>query len=207
MHKRQAPIYWQFATPSANYTVWLYYHRFTNDILYKVLNDYVTPKLKHEGRKLTNLMQTVGPNPTSIQHKEIAEQEAFVEELRAFREEVARIAPLWNPDLNEGVIINFALLWRLVPQHRPWQKECKHCWDKLVAGDYDWSHLAMHFWPERDHLPAWSRAGPERLGADGDRERGYLLRTPAQATRPQYTLQALHRRADRRDAPNGDRHV
>ena len=22
-------------------------------------------------------------------------------------------------------------------------------WDKLVAGDYDWAHLAMHLWPER----------------------------------------------------------
>jgi len=22
-------------------------------------------------------------------------------------------------------------------------------WDKLVAGDYDWAHLAMHLWPDR----------------------------------------------------------
>jgi len=80
---------------------------------------------------------------------EFAEQEAFVEELRAFQEEVARIAPLWNPDPDDGVIINFAPLWRLVPQHRAWQRECKACWDKLVAGHYDWSHLAMHLWPER----------------------------------------------------------
>ena len=60
-----------------------------------------------------------------------------------------RIAPLWNPNLNDGVIINFAPLWRLVPQHKAWQKECKKVWDKLVKGDYDWAHLAMHLWPER----------------------------------------------------------
>ena len=36
-----------------------------------------------------------------------------------------------------------------MPQHKPWQKECKACWDKLVKGDYDWAHLAMHLWPER----------------------------------------------------------
>jgi hypothetical protein len=47
------------------------------------------------------------------------------------------------------VIINFAPLWRLVPQQRAWQRECKTCWDKLVAADYEWSHLAMHLWPER----------------------------------------------------------
>jgi 23S rRNA G2445 N2-methylase RlmL len=149
MFRRRAPIYWQLATPSATYSLWLYYHRFTNDTFYKVLNDYIAPKLEHEERKLTSLLQTAGGNPTASQRKEIPEQEAFVEELRTFREEVARIAPLWNPDLNDGVIINFAPLWRLVPQHRAWQKECKDCWDRLVADEYDWSHLAMHLWPER----------------------------------------------------------
>ncbi|WP_200385871.1 Eco57I restriction-modification methylase domain-containing protein [Thiocapsa imhoffii] len=147
--RRKAPIYWQLATPSASYSVWLYYHRFTRDTLYKVLNDSVTPKLQHEERKLMGLLQGAGGTPTASQRKEIAEQEGVVEEVRAFREEVARVAPLWNPDLNDGVIINFAPLWRLVPQHRAWQKECKGCWDKLAAGDYDWSHLAMHLWPER----------------------------------------------------------
>jgi hypothetical protein len=113
----------------------VYYQQFTKDTFYKVLHDYMTPKLQHEERKLSNLAQTAGPNPTASQRKDIAEQKVFVEELRAFREEVARIAPLWNPDLNDGVIINFAPLWRLVPHHRAWQKECKDCWDKLVAGD------------------------------------------------------------------------
>ena len=42
-----------------------------------------------------------------------------------------------------------APLWRLVPQHKPWQKELKSKWDELVAGKYDWAHLAMHLWPER----------------------------------------------------------
>ena len=147
--RRKAPIYWQLATPSASYSVWLYYHRFTRDTLYRVLHDYVAPKLKHEERKLTSLTQDAGPNPSASQPKEIDTQERFVAELRAFRDEVARVAPLWNPDLNDGVIINFAPLWRLVPQHRSWQKECKKVWDKLVAGDYDWAHLAMHLWPER----------------------------------------------------------
>lgn len=147
--RRKAPIYWQLSTPSCSYAIWLYYHRFTKDTFYKILNDYVNPKLKDEERRLTVLHQDAGQNPTSGQRIEIAAQEIVVEELHTFRDEVARIAPLWNPDLNDGVIINFAPLWRLVPQHRQWQKECKDCWDKLVKGDYDWAHLAMHLWPER----------------------------------------------------------
>ena len=95
--RRKAPVYWQFATPSASYSIWTYYHRSTKDALYKVLSDYAAPKLNHEERKLTDLIQTAGPTPTATQRKEITAQESFVEELRAFREEVARIAPLWNP--------------------------------------------------------------------------------------------------------------
>lgn len=74
---------------------------------------------------------------------------ALVEELRTFRDEIARVAPLWHPDLNDGVIINFAPLWRLTPRPRGWQKECRDTWTKLTRGDYDWAHLAMHLWPER----------------------------------------------------------
>ena len=147
--RRKAPIYWQLATPSASYSVWCYYRRLTRDTFFRVANDYVVPKVDHEERKLNSLRQEAGPDPSSKQRKTIDAQETFVAELRAFATEVTRIAPLWNPNLNDGVIINFAPLWRLVPQHKPWQKECKACWDKLVKGDYDWAHLAMHLWPER----------------------------------------------------------
>jgi hypothetical protein len=146
---RKAPIYWQLATPLASYSIWLYYHGLTNDTFYKVFSDYVEPKLQHEERRLRELLPEGGESPNAGQRRQIAEQETFVEELRAFREEVARIAPLWKPNHDDGVIINFAPLWRLVPQHRAWQRECMVCWDKLGAGEYDWSHLAMHLWPER----------------------------------------------------------
>ena len=77
---------------------------------------------------------------TTAKRKELAAQEAFVEELCGFLEEVKRVAPLWNPNLDDGVIINFAPLWRLVPQNKPWQKELKSTWDSLYEGKYDWAH-------------------------------------------------------------------
>ena len=147
--RRKAPIYWQLSTPSASYTVWCYYHRLTRDTFFRVANDYVTPKVDYEERKLNTLRQEAGPDPSSKQRKAIDAQETFVVELRAFLAEVRLIIPLWNPNLNDGVNINFAPLWRLVPQSKAWQKECKKVWDSLVDGDYDWAHLAMHLWPER----------------------------------------------------------
>ncbi|WP_437978279.1 hypothetical protein WMF11_17665 [Sorangium sp. So ce295] len=147
--RRKAPIYWQLATSSASYSVWLYYHRFSRDTLYTVQNDYLAPKLRHEESKLESLRHEAEQSPTSATRKALAAQEIFVDELRTFLDEVKRVAPLWDPNLDDGVIINFAPLWRLVPQHRAWQKECKDCWDSLCAGEYDWAHLSMNFWPER----------------------------------------------------------
>jgi len=147
--KLKAPIYWQFGTPSASYSTWVYYHRLNRDTLFRLLNEHVVPKLQFEDRKLTELSQEASPDPSSRQRKEIAAQEIFVDELRSFCHEVTRVAPLWNPNLNDGAILNFAPLWRLVPQHKTWQKECKKVWDKLCKGEFDWAHIAMHLWPER----------------------------------------------------------
>jgi hypothetical protein len=147
--RRKAPIYWQLATPSASYSVWLYIHAFSKDTLFRVQNDYVAPKLAHEERRLESLTAELRAGATAAQRKQLAAQEAFVEELRTFLDEVKRVAPLWNPNLDDGVIINFAPLWRLVPQNKAWQKELKSTWDALCEGKYDWAHLAMHLWPER----------------------------------------------------------
>lgn len=123
--RRKAPIYWQLATPSGSYSVWLYVHRVTPDTLFRVLNDFVGPKLDHEQTKLARLMQESGSTPSAAQRRDIDQQETFVGELQALKAEVARVAPLWRPDLDDGVILNFAPLWRLVPQHRAWQNECR----------------------------------------------------------------------------------
>jgi hypothetical protein len=147
--RRKAPIYWQLATPSASYSVWLYIHAFSNDTLFRVQNDYVAPKLAHEERRLEETAREAREKGTAAQRKELSAQESFVGELRAFLDEVKRVTPLWNPNLDDGVILNFAPLWRLVPQHKTWQKELKSTWDVLCEGKYDWAHLAMHLWPER----------------------------------------------------------
>ncbi|MFO0449991.1 MAG: hypothetical protein ACK52I_15235 [Pseudomonadota bacterium] len=147
--RRKAPIYWQLATPSASYSVWLSIHAFSKDTLFRVQNDYAAPKLAHEERRLESLASELRDRATAAQRRTLAAQEALVDELRAFLGEVKRVAPLWKPNLDDGVIINFAPLWRLVPQNKSWQKELKSTWDALCEEQYDWAHLAMHLWPER----------------------------------------------------------
>jgi hypothetical protein len=147
--RRKAPILWQLGVPSGRYSVWLYALRLTRDSFFQIQNEVVEPKLLYEERQLTSLIQEAGVSPSTKERKQIAAQEDFVEELRALLEEVRRVAPTWNPTLDDGVVLTMAPLWRLVPRHKSWQRELKSKWEELVAGKYDWAHIAMHLWPER----------------------------------------------------------
>ena len=76
--RRRAPIYWELALSSHGYAIWIYYHRFTRDTFYKVLNDYVKPKLTHEEQKLARVRAEARESPTRSQAKEVETQDAFV---------------------------------------------------------------------------------------------------------------------------------
>lgn len=144
--RRQAPIYWLLSAGSGSYSTWLYYHRFTQDTLYRVLRDFVEPRIQQAEREqfeLESQGSLSGEDATRLQ-----EAQTLLQDLRILKSELDLVAPVWNPNLNDGVIINHAILWRITP-YTPWQKKCKECWDKLVKGDFDWAHLAFHLWPER----------------------------------------------------------
>jgi hypothetical protein len=143
-----APLIWQLSTASRRYSVFLYAHRLTPDSLFSIAGDIVAPKLEHEERQLTNLVQA-GTEPSARERKAIAQQQAFVEELRAMLETLRQVAPLWRPTLDDGIVLVMAPLWRLVSHHKAWQRELKAKWSELAKGRYDWAALAMALWPER----------------------------------------------------------
>jgi hypothetical protein len=140
--RRKAPIYWQLGTPSGSYSVWLYYPRLTRDSLFRLLNDVVKPKVAYEEQRLAGLREQ------NARRSELEPQETLVEELQAFRDEVARVTPLFDPNLDDGVLINAAPLHRLFA-HAGWRRDTQTAWTQLVRGDFEWSHMALHLWPER----------------------------------------------------------
>jgi hypothetical protein len=144
--RRQAPIYWPLSTPSGSYTLWLYYHRLTDQTLYSCVNDFVEPKLAECSRQMADLRR-LGQR-SAAQERELEKLVNLTRELEEFRAELLRLAPLWKPNLNDGVQITAAPLWRLF-QHRAWQKRLRETWEKLEAGEYDWAHLAYSLWPAR----------------------------------------------------------
>ena len=145
-NRRYAPIYWPIATATGSYTLWLYYHRLTDQTLYTCVNDFVEPKLKQVSDEAGQLRGK--SNRSSAEEKELERLSDLELELKDFRDELLRIAQFWKPNLNDGVQITAAPLWKLF-QHRQWQSRLKETWEKLEAGEYDWAHLALSIWPDR----------------------------------------------------------
>jgi len=144
--RRYAPIYWPLSTSSSSYTLWVYYHRLTDQTLYTCVNDFVDPKLKQVANDTASLRTK--SNRSSAEEKELERLSDLELELKDFRDELLRIARFWKPNLNDGVQITAAPLWNLF-QHRQWKARLKETWEKLEAGEYDWAHLALSIWPDR----------------------------------------------------------
>ena len=81
--------------------------------------------------------------------KDMEKREALLGELKDFADKLERAAKLsfgnpekldsnvvYDPDLNDGVVLNIAPLWELVP----W-KEAKNYWEELLEGKYEWSSM------------------------------------------------------------------
>lgn len=160
--RRQAPIYLPLSTRSGNYTLWLYYHRLTDQTLYTCINDYVEPKLARMKEQIEGIRRVVDSGQWAVsseqkkapttEHRplntEIERLQDLESELEDFRDALQRIAQFWKPNLNDGVQITLSPLWSLFRLGK-WQKKLKETWDKLEKGDYDWAHLAYSIWAKR----------------------------------------------------------
>jgi len=139
---RKRPIYWYLRSAKGNYGLWLYYHRLDKDILFKALLNYVEPKIRLEEDRLNTLRgrkEAAGSSSREAKQleKEIDRQEQLVSELYDFKDKLRKAADLHlTPDLNDGVVLNIAPLWELVP----W-KEAKKYWEALTEGKYEWSSI------------------------------------------------------------------
>ena len=140
--RRKAPIYWLLQSSKKNYALWLYYHRLDKDLLFKALVNCVEPKIRLETSRLDALRSqrsAAGDSGKEAKRfaKEVERQEDFLSELRDFEDKLRRAANFHlEPDLNDGVVLNIAPLWELVP----W-KEAKKYWEELLEGKYEWSSI------------------------------------------------------------------
>ncbi|MGH9822676.1 MAG: hypothetical protein ACREDR_05425 [Blastocatellia bacterium] len=103
----------------------------------------VEPKLRLEESNLDQVRKqreaagATGSEAKQIE-KQLEKQESLLSELHDFHDKLRRAADLHlEPDLNDGVILNIAPLWQLVP----W-KEAEKYWKELLEGKYGWSTIS-----------------------------------------------------------------
>lgn len=145
-------------------------HRWDEKTLRLLLADHLHPTLTRLDGELDDLRAVrdgVDRKLAREAEKRYAKVQKWREELAAFITSVEECAeqgppptdsacPLceanarFSPILDDGVMINSAALWPLL---LPQWKEPKKWWKELARAegkkDYDWSHLAMRYWPTR----------------------------------------------------------
>lgn len=145
MSRRKAPVYWLLQSARRSYALWFYYPRMDRDTVYKAVEQYVGPKLRGATGRLKEMKDRLTTGKDTLPRKEardladaVERQEDLLTELEQFRRDLQEVVDLgYQPDLDDGVVLNLAPFRKLVP----W-KEARARWDDLVAGKYAWSTIA-----------------------------------------------------------------
>jgi hypothetical protein len=148
---RKRPVYWFLQSPRKKYGVWVFHERLNNDSLFRIRTEYVEPKINLLESQIAELRKkrdgAEGREKRALQ-KEIGNLIDVLDDVREFSKRLEFIIEErgYVPHIDDGVLLNMAPLWELIPS---WQKEPKKAWEALERGDYDWSHQAMDHWPDR----------------------------------------------------------
>jgi hypothetical protein len=152
-YQAKAPVYWPLQSADRSYGFVLFHEKIDNTTLYTLQRDYLDYKVSGLEQQIGDLTQDLDDKKGSERKKiarRVADLRETLAEVEAFAETMARIVregyepePNW---IDDRVILRMAPLWELVPL---WAKYPKKHWTRLQEGEYDWSHIAMHYWPER----------------------------------------------------------
>jgi hypothetical protein len=171
------PIHWPLSSEQRTFVAWVNIHRFTSQTLRHVLADHLYPTLTRLEGEVADVGAARGGGGGDRRAARAAEDRFAVlrkhlDELKDFIAKVEQCADkgpppseagcpareqdaIYDPDLDDGVMINSAALWPLLqPQWSTPAANCpKRWWKYLVTArgrqDFDWSHLAMRYWPTR----------------------------------------------------------
>ena len=144
MSRHKAPIYWQLQVPSKTWGVWLYAPRLSRETLFAVVAETERRQRLAEQR-IGHLQREAESGDSGRKAGEVAKEldveQTLAVELATFRSEAERIAHLgWEPDLDDGMVLNAAPLAGLFPG---WKDVAKYR-DELRAGKYEWATVAQH---------------------------------------------------------------
>ncbi|MFZ5915466.1 MAG: hypothetical protein ACOYZ7_00855 [Chloroflexota bacterium] len=150
---RKRPVYWPLQSAKRGYGFILFHERVDRMTLYTLQRDYLDHKLnglRLEIGDLRGQLEALSGAARKGVERQIDRATQLLDEVNEFAQTMARIvrqgyepAPDW---IDDGVILRLAPLWELMPI---WKAEPKKYWERLQKGEYDWSHIAIRYWPDR----------------------------------------------------------
>ena len=158
---RKRPVYWLFQSPQRTVSLFFFHERLTSDSLRRLLDEqrYLQGRINRLHSQLGERHRQVvaaapGRARNAAEHayaevvQLLADAEEFIRLIRAVIEQTNERGEQvgWRPEIDDGVLINLAPLYTLIPA---WATEPEQCWQALERGDYDWSCMALRYWPER----------------------------------------------------------
>jgi very-short-patch-repair endonuclease len=164
------PIHWPLSSKNKTFVAWVNIHRMNDSTLRVLLADHLEPTKKRLDGELIDLRAArdgadkkaakAAEKRFAVVQKAREELEQFIADVEACAERGAPITDAackprerdarYAPDLDDGVMINSAALWPLLePQWKDPKKWFKELSNAQGKKDYDWSHLAMRYWPKR----------------------------------------------------------
>jgi hypothetical protein len=143
MSRRKAPIYWQLQVPLKTWGIWLYAPRLSREMLFAVVRE-TEQRQRLAEQQIGHLQREAetggGGRKASEVAKELEVEQKLAVELKSFRAEAERIANLgWEPDLDDGMVLNAAPLADLFPA---WKDAAKYR-KELRAGKHEWATVAQ----------------------------------------------------------------
>ena len=178
--RRKSPIYWPLSSANGAFTVWVYYPKLSQNTLPQIvlLLGKEIEAVKSELLAAQMNLDKVAENRLRLL---LTDLDGMVTDLNAV------IALPYRPNQDDGVPVTAAPLARFF-QHTVWKNECNDNFNRLNAGEYDWSHLAFSMFPSRIREKAkrdWCMAlthGLEEICLNRPRERRARRSTAAEET-------------------------
>ncbi|WP_372716081.1 BREX-6 system adenine-specific DNA-methyltransferase PglX [Novipirellula sp.] len=161
------PIHWPISSKNKTFVAFINIHRWDANTLRHLLADHLqTGALPRLDGELEDLRNNRGDKDTDARFVKVKAWKEELDEFIAMLNQCSEKGPpptdqdcpkrevdaRYDPDLDDGVMINSAALWPLL---EPQWKDPKKWWKQLALAnpkgnkDYDWSHLAMRYWPTR----------------------------------------------------------
>ncbi len=150
---RKRPVYWPLQSARRGYGFVVFHEGVRHDLLYVLLRTYLDQRLN--GLRLQVADLTVERDGKAGRERRAVERrleaaQTLLNEVDTFAGVIDRLAHAgYEPAadwIDDGVLLRLAPLWELLPL---WKAEPKKAWERLSQGDFDWSHIALRYWPDR----------------------------------------------------------